>query len=434
MLASFDSLTGLANRAQFTAGLGDAVASGSPLAVLLFDLDGFKEINDSLGHAAGDRVLVEVGRRLTPLAAAPGDLVARLGGDEFAVLLGGVAEVAAAEAVAARAILDLQTPIDLDGLAIGVGASVGVALSSAALDGPPGLLRAADIAMYAAKQQGRGRAVSYEAAMGERARRRLELRSELEAALAGGQLGLHYQPKFRLVDGALEGFEALLRWHHPTRGWVSPAEFIPAAEESNQIIAIGRWVLDQAARQLALWPRPPGAAPLEMAVNLSPRQLVDPNLVADVAAVLAAAGVEPGQICLEITEGVLVANPTAAAAVLDELKGLGVRLAIDDYGSGNASIAYLRRFAVDQLKIDRSLVEALAGDDGANRAFVRSITDLAEILGLHTVGEGIETEQQRAELERLGCHSGQGFLLARPLTPTAATELVLARLTLAAAR
>jgi diguanylate cyclase (GGDEF)-like protein len=424
VLASFDALTSLANRARFTERLEDGVGAPGHLAALLFDLDGFKEINDSLGHAAGDRVLVEVARRLTDFAG-PGDLVARLGGDEFAVLLPGVSHASPAVALAERAIERLEEPIALDGLAVGVGASVGIVLRRDDHDSAEALLRDADVAMYAAKERGKGRAVLFERVMGERAVQRLELRAALEGALSGDQLEVHYQPTFRLLDGSLDGFEALLRWRHPTQGWISPGEFIPAAEESNQIIAIGRWVLDQAARQLALWERVmPHREPLTMAVNLSPRQLLDPRLVSDVRSTLAAAGVDPGQMVLEITEGALVNNPASAASVLEELCALGVRLAIDDYGSGNASINYLRRFPVDILKIDRTLVEAMFSDDGASMAFVESIVDLAAILELTTVAEGIETAEQLQAVSDLGCQIGQGFLMARPLGPSAATRFL----------
>ena len=422
-LASFDSLTGLANRSAFLDQLGTHLETDVELAVLLFDLDGFKEINDSLGHAAGDRVLSEVGRRLAAQTRR-GDLVARLGGDEFAMVVVGSQVLLAA--LAERSLAAIAAPIVLDDLAVGVDVSIGVANRRPEHDDARQLLRDADLAMYAAKDAGKGRFVFYETTMGDRARRRLDLRSALHDALAGEQLTLNYQPTFSLLDGSLDGFEALLRWHHPTRGWIAPAEFIPAAEESNQIITIGRWVLDQAVRQLHEWQRmmPATAPALSMAVNLSPRQLVDPGLVTEVRRVIADAGVLTSAVILEITEGALVANPTSAAEVLARLKGIGIRLAIDDYGSGNASINYLRRFDVDILKIDRSLVDPLATDEGESRAIVRSIIELATALGLETVGEGIETVEQLGELRTMGCHIGQGYHLARPMAAEAATLFV----------
>ena len=413
-LASYDSLTGLLNRAELSRRLDEALATGEWCALLLYDLDGFKEINDSLGHAAGDAVLIEVGRRLQAQVRHR-DIVARLGGDEFAVLLHG--DDAFAAVLAERTLGALGEPIALADLAVGIEASVGVVERRPDHRDAQDLLRDADLAMYAAKAAGKGRATTYDASMGLRAMHHVELRSALHAALAGNQLELHYQPVFRLDTGGLDGFEALLRWQHPERGWISPADFIPAAEESNQIITIGRWVLDQAARQLAHWRRLTGPAGhhLTMAVNLSPRQLSDANLVTDLRGILGDAGLEPSALCLEITEGAVVANATVAARALAELRAIGVRLAIDDYGSGNASISYLRQFAVDTLKIDRSLVEHLDDDHGTSVAIVRSIIELASALGLTTVGEGIETAAQRDALRRLGCSIGQGYLLARPM-------------------
>jgi diguanylate cyclase (GGDEF)-like protein/PAS domain S-box-containing protein len=429
-MASFDGLTALANRTRFTQRVEEAVAGPNALAVLLLDLDGFKEINDSLGHAAGDRVLIEVADRLYEVFDRAA-VVSRLGGDEFAVLLDsswGPLEtygVQAAEHLANVAINALQQPIQLDGLAVGVGASVGIVWRRPDHDSAEALLRDADIAMYAAKAAGKGQAIRFEQAMGDRAVQRLELRSRLESALADNQLELRYQPLFRLADDRLTGFEALLRWHHPMHGWIAPEEFIPAAEESNQIKVIGRWVLDEAIAQLASWPADAGGSePLGMSINLSPRQLLDPNLVNDVWRILNDRRVEPGRVCLEVTEGALAHNAEAASAALTALRRLGLRLAIDDYGSGNASINYLRNFPVDRLKVDRSLVEGIFVDDGASKALISSINDLARILGMQTVAEGIETVEQLAAVRELGCDQVQGYLLARPLAPAEVLEFL----------
>jgi EAL domain-containing protein (putative c-di-GMP-specific phosphodiesterase class I) len=275
--------------------------------------------------------------------------------------------------------------------------------------------------MYAAKRAGRGQAVTFQQSMLDHVLQRADLRAALDEAIAQGQLELHYQPQFHLTDGAMEGFEALVRWRHPTRGNVSPAEFIPAAEESGQVLELGRWVLHAAAAQLRTWTEQFGPTPLTVSVNVSPRQLVDPRFAGDVSAILTAAGVAARQICLEITETALVDQPDAVTRTLDQLKDLGVRLAIDDYGAGNASINYLRRFPVDTLKIDKSLTDALFSDHGESRAIVSSIAELAGILGLSTCVEGIETAEQLDEVMRIGCHVGQGYYLGRPLSVPAAT-------------
>jgi diguanylate cyclase (GGDEF)-like protein/PAS domain S-box-containing protein len=425
-LAYSDPLSGLANRTEFRRRLDEAVASGAPMAVLLLDLDGFKEINDSLGHAAGDRVLREVAGRLTRVAHAH-HLVARLGGDEFAILLPSLHHPAEPEQLARFVISELLDPVDLDGLTVHISTSVGVRVAEDA-DTAEDLMRDADIAMYAAKRQGRGQTVLFQRRMLDAVLQRAELRSALDEAIAEGHLQLHYQPQFHLDDGSLEGFEALVRWIHPTRGFISPADFIPAAEESGQVLELGRWVLQAAARQLRDWTARFGPTPLTVAVNVSPRQLVDPRFAGDVAAILSEADVRAGAICLEITETALVDQPDAVTRALDQLKELGVRLAIDDYGAGNASIQYLRRFPVDTLKIDRSLTDALFADHGESRAIVSSITELAGILGLATCVEGIETAEQLDAVGRIGCQVGQGYFLSRPLPVDQATDFLATRI------
>ncbi|MCC6437867.1 MAG: EAL domain-containing protein [Acidimicrobiales bacterium] len=422
-LASFDPLTGLANRSEFSAALGRAIGRGRPLNLLLFDLDGFKEVNDSLGHHAGDAVLVEAAHRLRGLIGRA-DVVARLGGDEFAVLQT-EGDAARARTLAARAIETLRQPVEIEGVAIGVGTSIGIVCHDGHAIDPEELLRGADIALYRAKGDGRGRAVHYDHEMGEPVRRRLELRNALESALDGAQLEVHYQPLFRLADRSVFGLEALMRWHHPEKGSIAPAEFIPAAEESHHIITLGRWVLDQAVHQLALWQRTSGQwAELTMSVNLSPRQLHDPELVPNLARLLEATGIPPHTLVLELTEQAVIDNRAAAVEVFRRLKDLGVRLAVDDYGSGNASISYLRQFPIDELKIDRALIDPLGGRSPESHALVKSIIELARALQLATVAEGIETAEQAAALEALGATFGQGYHLARPADAAATTRLL----------
>lgn len=431
-LASFDPLTGLANRGEFSSALGRAIAQGRPLNLLLFDLDGFKEVNDSLGHHAGDAVLVETARRLQGLAGRA-DVVARLGGDEFAVLQTS-GDDSAAQALAARAIETLRQPVEVEGVAVGVGTSIGIVCHDGERTDAEELLRGADIALYRAKGDGRGRAVRYEHEMGEPVRRRLELRNALESALDGAQLAVHYQPLFRLTDRTVFGMEALMRWHHPEKGAIAPAEFIPAAEESHHIVTLGRWILDQAVHQLALWQRMSGQwAELTMSVNLSPRQLHDPDLVPNLARLLEATGIPPHTLVLELTEQAVIDNRAAAVEVFRRLKDLGVRLAVDDYGSGNASISYLRQFPIDELKIDRALVEPLGGGAGESHALVKSIIELAQALHLATVAEGIETAEQATVLGALGATFGQGYHLARPADAATTTRLLERQLALATA-
>ncbi|MFN0027651.1 MAG: putative bifunctional diguanylate cyclase/phosphodiesterase [Acidimicrobiales bacterium] len=437
-LASFDPLTGLANRNEFTQRLERAMAGGGELTLTLLDLDGFKEINDSLGHQAGDSVLVEAAQRLREVVG-PGELVARLGGDEFAIL-GVGAGVEGARRTAERALLALLRPIAVDAVSVGVGASLGLVhrpppgaalpgagvpdgAASGSVGGPSELLRCADIAMYQAKQQGRGRVVSYEPSMSEPIRRRLELRAALEHAVARGEMDVHYQPLCALDDGAVLGFEALLRWHHP-QGPIAPAEFIPAAEESHHIVTLGRWVLAQAIAQLGEWQQVGGAgASLSMSVNLSPRQVHDPHLVDTIAGLLAKHAVAPSCLVLEITEAAVVSSPAAAVGVFARLKQLGVRLSVDDYGSGNASISYLRQFPIDQLKIDRSLISTVVLSR-ESRALVKSILELAAALRLEVVAEGIETAAQRETLQELGAVVGQGMLLGPPKDRAETTHLL----------
>jgi diguanylate cyclase (GGDEF)-like protein/PAS domain S-box-containing protein len=422
--ALHDPLTGLANRTLFTDRLEHALTRGRrpgiTVAILVIDLDGFKDINDSLGHDAGDDLLTIAGMRLQG-HARPGDTVARLGGDEFGVLL---EDITTAEAVrSAEALLEgLATPIVLRDRDLTPTASIGIAI--AAGEDAEALLRNADTAMYAAKRQGKGRYALFEPAMHAMVVERLDLAADLSRAVDKGQLHLCYEPQMNLESGRICSLEALVRWRHPTRGEVSPSEFIPLAEETGMILPIGRWVLREACRQIKAWQeRWPAPAPLTIAVNLSARQLQHPGIVDEVSAALAAAGLDPQSLVLEITETAIMEQLDAATTILTELRRLGVRLALDDFGTGYSSLSYLQRLPVDILKIDRSFVAGVAKST-EDSALARGILTLGQTLGLETVAEGIETAEQLAVLRELGCQLGQGYLFARPLGPAAVDALL----------
>ncbi len=452
--ATHDALTGLVNRALFRERVGQALArraagrgagGGDQAAVLFVDLDDFKRVNDTLGHAAGDRLLQRVATRLQ--AATRGvDTVARLGGDEFGVLLEGLSAPADAEAVVHRILRALAAPVsvgDADegapagaapapdeggagaagpGRVVITSASIGLAHPDAASTAEQ-LLRDADVAMYRAKRGGKGRHAVFDPTLEAAGRERQALEAELRELLAhsdastphGGALALVFQPVVRLADGAPVSVEALVRWHHPRRGVVPPVAFVPLAEETGLARALGRWVVGAACRQLAAWE---AALPAEhvpaVAVNVSGRQLEDADVVADVADALRASGVSPARLTLEITETALARDPARARAVLVALKALGVRLAIDDFGTGYSSLGYLQDFPVDVLKIDKRFVDGVAGG-GTEAALARTIIGLAESLGLRTVAEGVERDPQQAALQGLGCELGQGYLFARPM-------------------
>ncbi len=421
--ALHDRLTDLPNRALLVDRLSRALADGpqpGSLAVLYLDIDRFKVINDSLGHESGDTVLVELARRLEALMR-PRDTVARFGGDEFVVLCMDLEHPAEALHVAERLQQGIGAPIDVDGAEVVVSVSVGIAVSSSAADTASDLLRDGDAAMYRAKREGRARSVLFAEAMRVEALTRLETEVELRRALTSGELLLHYQPVVDLTTGALVGFEALLRWQHPTRGLVLPAEVIPIAEESGLIVPLGEWVLQEACQQLAQWHAlVPG---LSMAVNLSGIQIAHPAVVERLGSVLAATGVDSTCVSLEITESVLMRDAHQALGVLKAFKELGVRLSVDDFGTGYSSLSYLKRFPVDVLKVDRSFVDGL-GSDFDGQAIVRAIIALARSLGMSVVAEGIETPVQLTALQDLGCAHGQGFLLGKPLPVAEATALL----------
>jgi diguanylate cyclase (GGDEF)-like protein/PAS domain S-box-containing protein len=414
--AFHDPVTNLANRALFADRVEHALMRsqrGFPdIAVVFIDLDDFKTVNDSLGHAAGDEVLKEVARRLR-IAVRPTDTVARFGGDEFAVLLESVNDSAQAADAAARILHALELPYEIDGKQVFPRASIGICLIDRESNVPEAaeLLRNADVAMYMAKRDSKGSYRVFEPAMHERVVERLELRAELQQAIELDQLELYYQPVVRLAGHQILGVEALLRWQHPMRGTIPPDQFIPLAEETGLIISMGRWVLNEACREgFELHKRFTRKEPLAISVNLSVRQLQSDSIVSDVRAALETSGLPPKSLVLEITESVMMSDTDFAVQRLSDLKALGVRLAMDDFGTGYSSLSYLSRFPVDILKMDRSFVAA-----GENVALQSAIIALGASLDLDVVAEGIELEEQERSLHDLGCEIGQGFLFARPM-------------------
>jgi diguanylate cyclase (GGDEF)-like protein/PAS domain S-box-containing protein len=412
-----DDLTGLPNRALFLDRLAHALAiadqHGTTVAALFLDLDSFKLINDSLGHAAGDELLTAVAARLRR-ALRPTDTLARFGGDEFTVLLEDVATPAAALDEAARLLDALRTPFALADREVFVSTSIGVAVSAAGTSAEA-QLRQADIALYQAKAAGKAQAALFQAEMSEAVIARLALGTDLRRAVEREEFTLHYQPEVDLRTGVLAGLEALVRWRHPERGWIPPAEFIPLAEETGLILALGRWVLSAACRQVAAWQAlRPKEPPLVVSVNVSARQLLQDDFVAAVQATLRATGLPPACLRLEITESLVMENLTAANTALDRLKALGVGLAIDDFGTGYSSLSYLRRLPVDTVKIDRSFVQELDTDAGTV-AIVRAVVTLAHTLGMAVTAEGVETAEQLAQVRALCCDRAQGYYFARPL-------------------
>jgi diguanylate cyclase (GGDEF)-like protein/PAS domain S-box-containing protein len=426
--AFFDALTGLPNRAVFRDRLAHALARAERtrdrVAIVLLDLDGFKVVNDSLGHDAGDELLVEVGRRLID-ACRGGDTVARLGGDEFAILMEDAVSEDAAVALAERMQRALATPFSVKGREAFIGASIGIAFAGGAGAGPEEMIRNADTAMYEAKAGGKNRYAFFHPEMHERTVEFFEVHADLKRALERGELVLHYQPIVDLGEQRVRAVEALVRWNHPTRGLLPPVAFIPIAEESGLIVPLGIWVLGEACRQAAIWrERIPTAADLSINVNLSTRQLLEPDLVERVEEVLRESGLDPTALTLEITEGSLMQDVEQTAAKLRALKVLGVGLALDDFGTGSSALGYLRDFPIDVLKIDKSFVDGMTDGERDASALVRAIIQLARALELGTVAEGIEKPEQVALLQPAHCERGQGFLFAKPL-PSDDVEAVL---------
>jgi diguanylate cyclase (GGDEF)-like protein/PAS domain S-box-containing protein len=425
--AFHDTLTGLPNRTLLIDRLSRAILrmkrhADYQFACLFLDLDGFKIINDSLGHQIGDQLLIAIGRRLESCVRR-GDTVARLGGDEFIILADDLEEPGDVIRMANRALEELQAPFCLNGEELVTTASIGIALSDPTYDRAEDLLRDADIAMYRAKARGKAGHVIFDKAMHTLAVTRLKLEADLRHAAVRQEFRLHYQPIVSLKSGGIDSFEALVRWNHPERGLIPPDDFIPLAEETRLILPIGMWVLREAANELARFQsaaRTP--MPLTISVNLSCRQFLQPDLVPQIERILLETGLDPHRLRMEITESVIMEHVETAFTTLSRLKALGVKLAMDDFGKGYSSLSYLHQFPFDTLKIDRSFIARLGG--GENMEIVRTIVSLANGLGLDVVAEGVETTTQLSLLRELGCQFGQGYLLSRPLSGEAACELL----------
>jgi diguanylate cyclase (GGDEF)-like protein/PAS domain S-box-containing protein len=437
-----DPLTGLPNRLLFIDRVGRLIKhtkrrKDQLFAVLFMDLDGFKMINDSMGHLIGDQLLLGVANRLekclrsTDTVARLGETftVARLGGDEFTVLLDDIKDPSDAKRAADRMMKALASPFILGGKEVFTSVSIGIALSNSAYEQPEEILRDADTAMYRAKSLGKARYEVFDADMRASVMARLQLETDLRRALERGEFRNFYQPIVALVSGEIAGFEALLRWQHPTRGLLAPIEFIPVAEETGLIRELGWWNFREACRQISEW-RAGSIAHrhLTISVNLSAKQFLQPNLVEDIRKLLCELALPPEALKLEITESTVMADPSGAVEMLQQIKSLGIRLAIDDFGTGYSSLSYLHRFPLDTLKIDRSFISGM-GDDGEGMEIARTILPMANNLRLDVVAEGVETVQQVAMLRKLQCKYGQGYYFSRPLSADATAALLAGDLT-----
>ena len=423
-LARHDALTGLSNRADFRTRLTTAIetghSDGQRMAICCVDLDLFKDVNDTYGHPTGDRLLRMVAQRLRG-ELGQGDFAARIGGDEFAVVLDAVDAPAAVEATVARMVETLSQPYTIDGIDISIGASVGVALFPADGVSADELTKNADLALYQAKSEGRRRHRFFQQDLQRAAMERRELEADLRSALAENQLEVHYQPLVDISGRRVTGFEALLRWRHPTRGLIPPNDFIPIAEANGLIMPIGEWVLRTACAEAASWPEE-----IAVAVNLSPIQFRAANLTQTVVSALAQSGLAPRRLELEITESALLADTATTAATLHALRQFGVRIALDDFGTGYSSLSHLRGFPLDKIKIDRSFVKDLAERRDCT-AIVTAISSLARSLGIATTAEGVETAEQLDFLRAQGCTQAQGFLFS-PARPRADLAALLGRI------
>jgi diguanylate cyclase (GGDEF)-like protein/PAS domain S-box-containing protein len=428
--AYHDALTGLANRTHFNEQLGRAIARverhpDQRFAVMYLDFDRFKMVNDSLGHKAGDELLVNLARRLQSMLR-PTDVIARLGGDEFAILLEDVQRDRDAVDLAERVQRELTRAFQLGDMEVTVSAAIGITFSSHGYQTAEQIIRDADIAMYKAKSKGKAQFALFDASLHQHVAAQLKLESELRRALGQGQIYLHYQPICSLRDQRLIGFEALVRWRHPERGLLEPATFIPTAEETGLIVPLGNWVLSEACRQLAAWKDLHGSSNLKMSVNVSSLQLTHPEFVARVREALATAALTPAELTLEVTESVLMDGIENAVSTLNELRHMGVTLSIDDFGTGYSSLNYLATLPIDALKVDRSFIERM-GDDGDGNEIVKAIFKLGQALSKQVFAEGIETGDQLSRLQALGCEYGQGYLLSRPVDAEHASGFVARR-------
>lgn len=445
--AFHDALTGLPNRALFNDRLNRAIeryqrSPEHPFAVLFLDLDRFKVINDSLGHNAGDELLIKMAQILSMMLRSV-DTVARLGGDEFVILLEGLRELEDATLVADRIIQELTAPINLSGREIGLSTSIGIVMSSPSYSRPEEVLRDADIALYRAKEMGKGRYEIFDASLRMHAIARMNMENELRAAIEREEFFLHYQPIKSLSSNHITGFEALLRWDSPQRGLISPMEFIPVAEETGMIVPIGRWVLKEACCQLTQWQQKYlSNPPLTINVNVSAVQLIHPDFLDHIREALEKSGLDASSLKLEITESVLMDHAGHMAGILTQLRDMGIQIQVDDFGTGYSSLAYLQRFPIQTIKIDRSFITRIGStvngkpengwDDGLQKQgaasngaeIVKTIVALAHDLGMEAVAEGIETQDQLAQLTNLHCTFGQGYLIARPMGSEAVDKLL----------
>ncbi len=410
-MALHDTLTGLPNRVLLNERLEDAlrrVKRGEIVATLLLDLDHFKTVNDTLGHPAGDKLLTEVADRLRTVVRET-DTIARMGGDEFAIVQTAIAQPADATALAHRVIECVGAPYEIEGHQVVIGTSVGIAMGPSDGTNPDQLIRNADLALYRAKGDGRGTYSFFERDMDAQMQVRRALEYDLREALGAGQFELHYQPAVNLASNRVSGFEALIRWHHPEKGMVLPGAFIPLAEEMGFIIPLGEWAIREACATAVRWP-----GELRIAVNLSPVQFRSPGLVQVVVGALAASGLAPERLELEITESTLLQDSEATLNTLYQLRALGVHIAMDDFGTGYSSLSYLQSFPFDKIKIDRSFVKDIADAVGSLN-IVRAVAAMAKGLGMTTTAEGVETREQLDTVRAEGCTEMQGFLFSRPM-------------------
>ena len=422
-----DDLTGLGSRVQFTGQLADALGPnrrpGSSVAALFIDLDDFKNINDSLGHAAGDLVLVEISSRLLGRLRLR-DRAARFGGDEFAVLLTDIYGDSDVTLVADRIVEELSRPVELMGQEVRLGVSVGIAIDDDGSQSPEDLLRAADVAMYEAKAQGKGRWAMFETGMADQTVERFEISNSLAVAIENDELMVYYQPILDLGSGRTRGVEALVRWNHPVRGMVNPGSFIPLAERNGLIVPLGRSVLEKAVNQVAEWRR--NGHDIYASVNISPVQLQRDGIVGEILEIVDEAGMDHHAVVLELTESALINDFELVVARIDALRTAGLRVAIDDFGTGYATLRYADEFAADILKIDTSFVARLETQE--NSTIVSTVLAIAASMGAETVAEGIEVPEQHRRLMALGCHLGQGYYFTRPSPADAIGELLMREL------